>query len=277
MPKSFLIFIFCLGTLAFTNAQSKEKIKGNRDVTIKQSYIDPFEKIVVTSDFSIEIAYNEKPSVEIETDDNLHDVINYSVENGVLTFTASKRITTKKKMMITVYYTNILNSIELKDDAELRSLTSMELQNATLRTSGNSRAYLNIRTANFTFNSYDKAKSRLNLTADSTYVELSGTSKLDALINSKSMKMDLYQRSDAVIEGDTEVSTFRLDNSTTFKGKNFTSVTCDLLAEGKSSTTMTVTEGIIIDASGSSQIYLYGEPKITINKFTDTAKLQKKI
>ena len=100
MPKSFLTLILCLGLSCFTvtMAQNKEKIKGNRDVTIKQSYIDPFEKIVVTGDFAIEIAYNERPSVEIETDDNLHDVIIYGVENGVLTFTASKRITSKKKI-----------------------------------------------------------------------------------------------------------------------------------------------------------------------------------
>ena len=165
----------------------------------------------------------------------------------------------------------------MKDDAELRSLTSLQLTNTTLRTSGNSRAYLNIKTGNFTYNSYDKSKARLNLTADSTSIELSGTSKLDALINSKSLNMDLYQRSDATVEGDTETSVLRLDNSTTFKGKNFSSITCDLLSEGKSSTTLTVTEGITIDASGSSQIYLYGEPKIVINKFTDTAKLQKKV
>ena len=101
MPKSLLSLVICLFTVVGTYAQSKEKIKGNRDVTIKQAYIDPFEKIIVSGDFSIEIAYNEKPSVEIEADDNLHEVIEYKVENGILSFEALKRITTKKKLMIT--------------------------------------------------------------------------------------------------------------------------------------------------------------------------------
>lgn len=277
MRKLIIALFLSIGTLTLVNAQNKEKIKGNRDVTVQQAYIDPFEKIVVTGNFVVEIAYNEKPSVEVEADDNLHEVIIYGVENGVLTFTTSKRITSKKKLAITVYYSNVLNNIELKDNAEIRSLTSLELKNASLRASGNSRAYLNIRTDNFTFNSLDKSKSRLNLTADSTAIELSGTSKLDALINSKALKMDMYQRSDATVEGDAEAAAFRLDNSTTFKGKNFTTTNCNLLSEGKSSTTITVNETITIDASGSAQVYLYGEPKITMERFTDTAKLQKKI
>ncbi len=269
-----IILTFCC--FIISTAQSSEKIKGNREVTIKQTYIDAFNKIIVGENFKIDIVYNEKSSVQIETDDNLHDVISFKVVDSVLMFSTSKRITSKKKMLITVNYTNVLHDIETRENAEIRSLTSLELKNASLKTVGNSKAYLNIRTDIFRFTSLDKAKVRLNLTADSSSIELSDNTKLEALINSKKIKMDLYQRANADIEGNSETLQLRVDNSSNFKGKNFTTKSCNLLSEGKSSTTLITNEIITIEASGSSAIYLYGEPKIIITKFTDTAKLQKK-
>ncbi|WP_296382643.1 DUF2807 domain-containing protein [Winogradskyella sp.] len=276
MKKILLILVLMIIATPIVTAQSTEKIKGDRNVTIKQTYIDDFETIIVDGNFSIEIVYNSKPSVNVEADDNLHQVIQFNVVDGVLTFVETIRITSKKKLNITVNYGDALKSIETKDDGEIRSLTSMELGDATLTTSDNSRAYLNIRAKNFLYKSSGKSKTRLNLTADSTKVELSDNSKLDALINSKTADFDLYLRSDAVIEGSATNSVIKLDNSTNFNGAKFDVKTADINLEDSSDLTISTTESIIIAASGNSEIYLYGSPAITITKFEDTAKLQKK-
>lgn len=254
----------------------QEKIKGDRNVTIKQTYVDDFDTIVVSGDFSVEVVYNSKPSVEIEADDNLHDVIQFDVVDGVLTFVETMRITSKKKLSITVNYGNALKHIVTKGDGEIRSLTSMELGNATLTTSDNSRAYLNINAKNFVYKSSGKSKTRLNLSADSTKIELSDNSKLDALINSKVADFDLYLRSDAVIEGTANSSILRLDNSSNFNSPKFDVKKVDATLEDNSDLTIAANESITIAASGDSEVYLYGSPTITITKFEDTAKLQKK-
>ncbi len=275
MKKLIYILVLVIGSCNLITAQS-EKIKGNRNVTIKQTYIDDFDTIVLGSDFSIEIIYNSKPSVEIEADDNLHDVIEFGVSNGVLTFAKNKRITSKKKLQITVNYGDALSNIEVKDKAEIRSLTSMELGNTTLKTLGNSRAYLNIKAKIFDFKSSGKSKTRLNLTADSTTVEISDDSKVDALINTKATTFDLYQRADATIEGDTNTALIRLDNSSNFYAKNFGINTGTLLIEGNSDASIMVKEAVIIEASESTETYLYGEPTVTLKTFSGSAKLQKK-
>ncbi|MDG4716267.1 MULTISPECIES: GIN domain-containing protein [Winogradskyella] len=274
MKKVLLILVLMLAAIPTINAQ--EKIKGDRNVTIKQTYIDDFHTIVVNGDFSIEIVYNSKPSVNVETDDNLHDVIQFDVVDGVLSFAQSMRITSKKRLNITVNYGDALQNIEIKGDGEIRSLTSMELGDASLITSDNSRAYLNIKADNFDYKSTGKSKTRLNLTADSTKIELSDNSKLDALINSKVADFDLYQRSDAVIEGAANKSVIRLDNSTNFNSPKFDVKTVDATLEGNSDLTISTIDNISIAASGDTEVYLFGSPEITITKFEDTAKLQKK-
>ncbi|EPR74349.1 hypothetical protein ADIWIN_0691 [Winogradskyella psychrotolerans RS-3] len=96
MKKIILTLLLMIVALPVLHAQSDEKIKGDRNVTIKQTFIDNFHSIVVDGDFSIEIVYNSKPSVSIEADDNLHDVIQFNVVDGVLTFSETVRISSKK-------------------------------------------------------------------------------------------------------------------------------------------------------------------------------------
>ncbi|WP_246457647.1 GIN domain-containing protein [Winogradskyella echinorum] len=271
-----ILLILALMIVGLPTVTAQEKIKGDRNVTIKQTYIDDFHSIVVAGDFSIEIVYNSKPSVEVEADDNLHEVIQFEVVDGVLTFVETTRITSKKKLSIKVNYGDALQNIETRGDGEIRSLTSMELNDVTLVTSDNSRAYLNIKANFFDYKSSGKSKTRLNLTADSTKIELSDNSKLDALINSKSAHFDLYQRSDVSIEGSANNSVIRLINSSNFNGSKFDVKTTDVSLEDSSDLTISVTESITLASSGNSETYLYGSPAITITKFEDTSKLQKK-
>lgn len=265
-----------LAVVSLSEAQSREKIKGNRNVTIKQTYVDDFKSLIIKNSFDVSIVYNNKSSVEIEADENLHDVIDFDVNNGVLEINTDKRIGSKKKLKITVNYSDSLSVIELYDDAKLNSITSMDLADISLKTSNNSRANLNIRASTFNFHSSGKSKSKLNVSADSTEFVLSDSSKLEALINSKKSAFDIYQRSDASIEGDCDTSTLRIDNSGKFSGKNFTIKEANLLIESSSTATIHPTELLNIEALGSSDTFIYGEPKINLNAFSGTAKLQKK-
>ncbi|WP_178989119.1 GIN domain-containing protein [Winogradskyella schleiferi] len=277
MKKLVLILFITLVATPIVTAQSDEKIKGDRNVTIKQTYIDDFHTIVVDGDFSIEVVYNSKPSVNVEADDNLHEVIQFNVVDGILTFIETMRITSKKKLKITVNYGDGLHTIETRGDGEIRSLTSMELGDVTLTTADDSRAYLNINAKTINYKSSGKSKTRLNLNAESTKIELSDNSKLDALINSKITGFILYQRADAVVEGTANSSIFQLDSSTNFDGAKFDVKTADASLEDSSDLTISANERITIAASGDSEIYLFGNPAITITKFEDTSKLQKKM
>ncbi|SDS62400.1 Putative auto-transporter adhesin, head GIN domain [Formosa sp. Hel1_31_208] len=269
----FLLIIFGVGSTSF--AQDTERIKGDKNLTIKQTYVDGFKKIVIGGDFEVELYYNKKPSVEIETDDNLHEYINVQVIDSVLTITTKREIRAKK-LEVKVNYGDAFSTIEVKDNGEVRSVTSLELNNASLKTSGSARAYLNIKTNDFNFISTDKTKVKLNVTATNVKAEISDNTKLDALINANDLKIDLYQRANVNIEGTVDSLNLRTDNNSQFNGKNFTSKTCNIIAEMASDIYVEVTENIIIETSGSSEIYLFGNPKIIINRFTDTVKLQKK-
>jgi len=278
MNKIRLVFIFLL-LISFKNiAQNKERIKGNREVTIKKTNIEPFNKIVIGDHLKIEVIYNSSPSVEIEADDNLHDVIVFEVIDSILSFKTTHKITSKKALKITVNHTKDLQHIETNDNSEIRSLTSLELNDndVTLKTNGNSRAYLNIEAKSYKHIGLDRSKVKLNLSAGSTILELSDNVKMDALINTKDAKIDLYQRATVSIEGQAQTATIRTDNNSDFDGRKFSITNCNLICEVASDAYIEAIKSITMEIMGNSEVYLYGNPTITLNKFTDSAKLQKK-
>lgn len=277
MNNSLIILLLSFLISSVSIAQTAEKVKGNRNVVTQQTNINSYHTIALDEDFEVEIIFNKNPSVEIETDENLHEYIAFQVRDSILTFNKTAKITSKKKLNIKVTYDDFLRHIETTDDAEITSLTTMDLENASLKTKGSSKAGLTIQSANFSFEGDDKSKVKLNLTSKDCTINLSGNNKLEALINTSKFSATLYQRANAILEGSSIAATINLDNNSLFNGKNFTLNTCSVICEISSDVHLEVIENITIEASGSSSIYLYENPIITINKLTDTSKLQKKV
>ena len=259
MLKKVLFILFLISCISASFSQNKEKIKGDRDVTIK-----------------VDIIEGTQASVYIETDDNLHDVIKFDVKDSTLTFNTSHKITSSKKISIKVMYTRDLKQIETFEDGEISSLTSVNLDKVILKNTGSSKAFLNIKTKDFKFINSDRAKVKLNVNSQIANLELAENSKVDALINADTLNVDLYQRADAKIEGTLKHLKIRADNSSNFVGKELTTISAEVLCESNSDVAVQVTDSLTIDATGSGEVYIYANPKITLNKFSDTAKLHKK-
>ena len=96
-----------------------------------------------------------------------------------------------------------------------------------------------------------------------------------ALISSGEMRFDIYQKSSAEIEGDVLELKLRLDNNTDFIGNKLTAKNTLLETTAYSKVTINISTFATIDASGNSEIELFGEPKLEIKRFTDSAIIKK--
>lgn len=257
-------------------SQSSEKIKGSRNVTTQITEIDAFNRLVIGDDFKINIKQGELTSVQVDTDDNLHDVIEFNVLEGSLSFKTNKRISSSKKMEITIVYRDSLNIIELKEDAELTALSTIKAKDLILRTKESTKVFLTVEAENFQYIGAGKTKAELNITSKSTILDLSDNTSIEALINSKTISIDMLQRANARLEGDTDELTVNIDNSSTLKAEKLTTKTCNLIAQGRADSHIEATKDFIIEASGTTETYIYNSPKIELKKFEDEAVLRKK-
>lgn len=273
--KISLLFAFLFLT-TISVAQKKEKIKGSKIVTVSVKEIPSFENIEINDNFEVFLVKSEKPSLEIEADDNLHEIVNFDVVGGTLRVSSQRDPFGMKKFAVRINYTSDLKLITAKNESEIKALADLELETITIKNYDNSKSFLNVKANYFALVLNDKSEAEINSKATSTSLELSKNAKLKALVTSTDLKLDMYQKSYASIEGTCDNGKFRLDNYADLAAKKLVTKSLELSSEGYSKSAVNVTNSFVLEASGKSEIELLGEPKITINKFTNNTTLYKK-
>ena len=274
MKKIILVSFLFLTVVSF--AQKKEKIKGSRIVKLEQKKIENFESLEVEDNLEVFLVKGNECGLEIEADDNLIDFVDFKITGKNLRISLSRDISSFKKLSIRVTYTDKFNLVNAKNETNVTSLTEVSLDNITFKSYDYAKLFLNAKTKNFTLMANDKSKVELNLKSDKTTIDISKSAYVKALITSSEMRFDMYQKSYADIEGDVLDLKLRLDNNTDFTGKKLTAKNALLETSGYSKTRINISNAVTINASGNSEIELFGEPKIDLKHFTENAILKKK-
>jgi len=269
----FIAVFFMTVTLS---AQKKEKIKGSKVVTLEQKEIGDFENLEVKNELEIFLIKGEKCGLEIEADDNLHEFIDMSLQAGTLQLSLTRDISSSKKLSVRVTYTDAFKMVTANNEAKITALEDIVLDDFTFKSFDSAKIFANVKTRNFTLSANDKSKTELNLKSETAAIETGKNANIKALISTTNLKFDMYQKSTAVIEGDVIDLKLRLDNNSDFTGKNFTAKNAELLTEGYTNCSILVNGTVSIDASGKSEIQLYGDQKIDMKRFVDDSVLRKK-
>jgi Putative auto-transporter adhesin, head GIN domain len=275
MKKTVLIFAAIM-FFTTTFAQRKEKIKGSKIITVEKKEIGDFDTLEVEDNIEIFLVKGEKCGIEIEADDNLHDIISISLNGGLLKLSTLREVSSSKKFTIRITYDSKLKQLTAKHDAIVNALAELDLTDITFNSLDYSKLFLNARVKNFTLKQDDKSKVELNLKSENAVIELSKNAHLKALVYALSLKCDLYQKSDAELEGDVMEAKLRLDNNTDFIGKKMITKNMDLITELNANCKINVNTNLSISASGDSEIQIFGQQKIDLKKFNDNARLIKK-
>ena len=180
-------------------------------------------------------------------------------------------------MIVRITYTNDLSIVTSKNETTINAIQEIELENITFKSLDYSKLFLNVNAKNFILQSDDKSKTELNLKSGKASIELNKNAMLKALISTIDLKVDLYQKAKATIEGDATTAKIRLDDNSSLTGNKLTVKNIDVTTEGDSSCSVNAVTTAVIDAAKKSEIQLIGSPKIEIRKFADEAKLLKKL
>ena len=270
----FIIAILIITTLTF--GQKKDKVKGSKIVTTEIKKIENFESLEVSDDVEVTLIKGTQCGIEIEADDNLHDAIELSITGSILKIYATKKVISAKKFSVKVTYTDKFKSIVAMNDSKVNALSDFELDSIRIKSTDYAKLYLTAKIKNFKLEINDKSKVELNLKSEKTRINLSKNASLKALLSTTDLVFDMYQKSDATIEGDSDTLKLRLDNNANFVGKNLIVKSAEVKTEAYTNASIQVKSNIVIDAIGKSEIELYGDQKIELKQFTDSAVLKKK-
>lgn len=273
MKKITLLLLLC----SFGLYAQREKVKGSKIVTIEQIETGEFQEMEVSDNIEVFIIKGEKCGVELEADDNLHDAIAVNVHGNLLQISAVKDVTSAKKFSIRVTYTDGFKQLTARNEATITALADLTLDDFTLKAYDKTKVFANVKCRLFTLMADDNTKSELNIAnAEQSNIVLSKNANLKALIASTNVKFDMYQKATAVVEGDVNDLRLRMDNNTSYTGKNFNAHYLDLTIEGYSVAHILATTKLALSATGKAEIFLYGDQKIEMRQFLDNATLYKK-
>ena len=270
-----LLTVILFSTVALS--QKKEKIKASKIVTVSQKEIGNFDSLEILDNIDVFLVKGNSCAIEIEADDNTHEIIDFKLSGSTLRIGLTHDITGAKKTSVRVTYTDSFKMLVAKGEADVTALAEVNLADITFKCYDESRLFLNANCKNFTLIANDKSKVEINLKSEDTVLELSKNAYVKGLISTLKLKCDMYQKSVAIIEGDADDFKLRMDNYSNFTGKNLTSKTASLIVEANSKNSILATTKLILEASGKSETHFYGEGKVELKKFVEEATLFKKL
>lgn len=276
MKKNTALLLLLLIT-TFTYAQRREKIKGSKIVTTSVKEVGEFDGIEADDNLEVYLERGEKNEIKIEADDNLHDIIGMDLRERTLRLYTSKESTIFKKLIVRVTYTKSLKSVIAKNEAAIYAIQEIQLDDITFNSFDYSKLFLNVNSKKFSLIADDKSKTELNVKAEDANLQLSKNASVKTLVSAIKFKCDLYQKAAATIEGIAEKATIRLDNNSVFTGTKFTLKDSNVTVENYATASILAETTISIAASDKAEVSLFGNPAIQLTRFSEEAKLIKKI
>ena len=274
MKRSLLIAALSLITCS-TIAQKKEKIKGSKIVTVEIKPVANFETMDVSDDLEVYLIKGTSSSVEIDADANLHDIVDVKTKGKALYLSTLKTATGFKKFILRITYTDDLKQVILHNEVKANSLTDLDLSTITFKNYDDTRLFVTSKSTNFSLFLDDTSRAEINLKGEKSTLNLSKNSQLKALIVSNDIVIDQYQKADAKIEGDCNNLKVRLDNAARFTGKNLVAKSAEITTELNTKASINAKTLVKIAASGTSEIELFGSPKVELINFADSALIRK--
>lgn len=270
-----LLLLLFVTTLTF--AQKREKIRGSKVVTTSVKEVGSFDAIEVDDNLEVYLEQGEKNEIKIEADDNLHDIIGMDLREKTLRLYTNKETAIFKKLAVKVTYTKSLNKVISKNDAVVYAIQELQLDDITMNCLDFSKLFLNVNAKKFNLIADDKTRTELNLKAEDANLQLSKNAVVKTLVSAVKFKCDLYQRGNAAIEGIAEKATIRLDNNAVFTGTKFTLKDATVTAENFAVGSILAETTVSLAIGDKAEISLLGNPAIQLTRFSEEAKLLKKI
>lgn len=221
------IFITAITALfilfAQTILQAQFGTRGNGDVTEQVRRVANFDQISVSGGLNLYVRMGNTQEVIVETDDNLQEFIKTEVKGDELRLYVKKNIWRSEAMNIYVTVTEF-NGLSASGGSDVYSKGVIEAKEFELRASGGSDVHLDLDVDRFTAKASGGSDTKLRGTINRAALQCSGGSDFDGR--------------------DVEIAYAKLN------------------ASGGSDSHIKVTQEVEINASGASDVYLYGNPRI---------------
>lgn len=272
MFKKILFFALLISFSSY----AQNKIKGSRNVTSEQTDLDAFSSIELDGDFEVGLLKGSRSMVEVEADDNLHEVIDIEVSNNVLYIKTDTKITSSKSKKINITFSDSLKMITVDGKISFETLQELNVTDFEFIGKGRSKSKINISATSFYFNNSGNSKVEANINSEKISLVLRESSDVDGYLKTEVLNVEALDNSSAKMKGDAETLSLNTSKSSKFNGEKLASKNAEVFTQGNSKNSINVSKNLKLSAKDKSEVDLYNTPDIDLVEFSDKAVLSKK-
>ncbi len=141
--RTILFFAICISLHSCQFLEDFEK--GNGNIVSEVHPLTNFSRIRIGGNFDVLLSESDQSSVRIITDENLHEFIEFDLENNVLSITQQRKLITKNKIRLVINYVN-LEDLRITGAARIQNEGFIEAKDLNLRMDGAGMIDVKIRT-----------------------------------------------------------------------------------------------------------------------------------
>ncbi len=275
MKKQMVFLGAVLATLSLT-AQKKQKIAGNKEVTLlAKEILQVFNALEVNDDLEINISQGSSNSYRLNADTNLHTVVQFIVTDSILKVFTTDEITSSKKLEIDLTVKELEHLI-LKNDSKVKGDGQLSADKFYLSGYNGSRFDLDVYADDVTVTLHRNAGGKLNIDSENTTIIMSDRTDMKASVIADKVRVTLNNTADLDLNGDADYAAFNLKKSSNLNARKMRVSSADLYTSNTSDVYVNASRNLEVDAQGKSNVYVYGNPNVEIKGLTDKSKIIKK-
>jgi hypothetical protein len=274
--KKITTIIFILTFSISINAQKKPKIKGNKIITeVTMEIPENFNAIEIDDNLEINLTQGSTNNYSITADENLIDVVKFTVRDSILKIYTIFKITSKKKLDINLTVKE-LEHIILKNNARVNGEGKFNSKRFYLSAYNSSKFDLDIKANDVTVSLQRNAGGKLKIKSENSTFIVTDRTDLKADVIANKVQATLTKSSQLKLSGDSDYAAFNLKGSSQLDARKMKASTADLYTSNTSDVYVYASRNLELYAKGKSHIYVYGSPKMEIKGLTDKSKIIKK-
>lgn len=185
-------FFLCIGVVSSTLISCnflEDFEKGNGNITTRYERIPVFRLVRIGGNFDVTLKKAEASGIRVITDENLHEFIEFDVNNALLSIQQKKKLISKNKIKVIIEYEHV-EELRITGAAMLQNEGYIEEKELDLRMDGAGMVDVKLRTEFLKVMLSGAGIVKLSGETDRQELNLSGAGSLKAFdLDSKSCKV----------------------------------------------------------------------------------------
>ncbi len=270
------VFFLVLLLASVTTLVAQKKLKGNKTVVTENRDISEFTKIEIRDNIDVILTQGNSQSVIVETDENLQVAVLTEVKDGTLFIHLFRKIIKKKALNIYITLDQYIDNITTKGKAKVTADGIFNFNNLTVNAEGDSKIIMDLKTDQFTLNNNESANVNFNVNTEHAAINTNKRGKAKINISSNTIELLAQGNSTTELLGDCEDIFITTEGKSNVRASKLECNDAIVNASDGSDVHVNSKTSISISATNLSEIYIYSNPTITMEKFTDKAIIRKK-